>query len=199
MIGIIDYGMGNLKSIYKAFEHLGYPVKFISKPGDFNDLKGLVLPGVGAFPEAMKNMIKSGLSSTIKEYAASGKPLLGICLGMHLLFEKGYENEVVNGLGLLPGEIKNLSGGVKIPHMGWNMLTITRSHPLLQGLSINPYVYFVHSYVLSKKNSNVIGTTTYGKVIPVAVADKNIMGLQFHPEKSGDEGMTILKNFGAML
>ncbi len=199
MIGIIDYGMGNLKSIYKAFEFLGYPVKFITSPDGLDGLSGAVLPGVGAFPEAMDNLTGAGFPEAIKGFIKSGRPFLGICLGMQLIFELGFENKKRAGLGLLPGQINSIKGEVKVPHMGWNRLEISRPHFLWKGLSPEPYLYFVHSYVLDSITQDVIGTTNYGKTIPAAVARDNVIGLQFHPEKSGNEGLIILKNYGEML
>ncbi|AZR74029.1 imidazole glycerol phosphate synthase, glutamine amidotransferase subunit [Anoxybacter fermentans] len=199
MIGIIDYGMGNLKSIRKAMEYLNYPVKMITRPEEIQKMSGLILPGVGAFPKAMENLIRNGFVEAIKYAIDQGKPFLGICLGMQLLFEVGYEDQKASGLGFLSGEVKRLKGGVKIPHMGWNRIYCKVEHPLWQGLSKEPYMYFVHSYALSEMTDDVIATTIYGEEIPVAVARENIMGVQFHPEKSGDEGLRILKNFGEMV
>ncbi len=199
MIGIIDYGMGNLKSIYKAMEYLGYSVKLITKPEEFKKVNGLILPGVGAFPKAMENLYKSGLIDEMRNVIDQGKPFLGICLGMQMFFEMGYEDQPVEGLGLLAGEVKRLKDGVKIPHMGWNRLNFKVDHPLWQGLSSEPYMYFVHSFVLNRMTEDVIGTAIYGEEISVAVARNNIMGVQFHPEKSGEEGLKILRNFGELI
>ncbi len=199
MIGIIDYGMGNLKSIYKAMEYLGYSIRFVTKPNELKEVSGLILPGVGAFSQAMENLNKVGLVEEIQNVAVQGKPILGICLGMQLLFEIGYEGQRTEGLGLLSGGIDKLKKGVKIPHMGWNRLHCKTNHPLWVGLSAEPYMYFVHSFALNQMTEDVIGTTIYGEEIPVAVARNNLMGVQFHPEKSGEEGLRILRNYGELI
>lgn len=200
MIGIIDYGMGNLKSIFKAIRYLGYQVKLVKEPADLKSVSGMILPGVGAFPKAMENLKKLGYPTMIKTMIKQGKPILGICLGMQLLFARGYEGMAVSGLEILPGEVRRIKSAenLKIPHMGWNRLQI-KKHPLWQGLSSESFMYFVHSYALQQMTADVIGTTFYGQEIPVAVAHNNVLGVQFHPEKSGREGLMILNNFGRML
>lgn len=200
MIGIIDYGMGNLKSIYNAIKYLGYPVKLVKEPRELMTVAGVILPGVGAFPKAMENLREKGFPAGIKMVIEQGKPFLGICLGMQLLFTRGYEGIEVAGLQILPGEVRKIqpTGSLKVPHMGWNRLQL-REHPLWQGLSFHPFMYFVHSYALSQITAEVIATTDYGQEISVAVAEKNIFGVQFHPEKSGSDGLMILNNFGRMI
>ena len=200
MIGIIDYGMGNLKSIVNAINYLGFQVKLVKEPRELMTVAGVILPGVGAFPKAMKNLIDQGFPAVIKTVVKQGKPFLGICLGMQLLFMRGYEGNEVAGLEIIPGEVKKIQpeGRLKVPHMGWNCLKL-KEHPLWQGLSLKPYMYFVHSYALSQMTSEVIATADYGQEIPVAVAERNVFGVQFHPEKSGSDGLMILNNFGRMI
>lgn len=197
MIGIVDYGMGNLFSVSKALERLNADY-FIS--GDKEKLLGadaLLLPGVGSFRDAMEVL----QVDTIKEFAASGKPLLGICLGMQLLFEDSDENGFTKGLGLLPGHVRRFSGtnaageSYKVPHMGWNKLEFVSSSPLLKGLE-EDYVYFVHSYFVSADNSEVLlAKANYHEEVSAVVGKDNIFGMQFHPEKSSKLGMALLSNF----
>lgn len=197
MIGIVDYGMGNLFSVSKALERLNADY-FIS--GDKEELlraDGLLLPGVGSFRDAMEVL----QVDTIKEFAASGKPLLGICLGMQLLFEDSDENGFTKGLGLLPGHVRRFSGTnpagetYKVPHMGWNKLEFVNSSPLLDGLE-EDYVYFVHSYYVSADNSDVLlAKANYHEEVSAVVGKDNIFGMQFHPEKSSKLGMALLSNF----
>jgi imidazole glycerol-phosphate synthase subunit HisH len=197
MIGIVDYGMGNLFSVSKALERLNADY-FIS--GDKDELlsaDALLLPGVGSFRDAMEVL----QVDTIKEFAASGKPLLGICLGMQLLFEDSDENGFTKGLGLLPGHVRRFSGmnaageTYKVPHMGWNKLEFVKSSPLLDGLE-EDYVYFVHSYYVSAENSDVLlAKANYHEEVSAVVGKDNIFGMQFHPEKSSKLGMGLLSNF----
>jgi glutamine amidotransferase len=197
MIGIVDYGMGNLFSVSKALERLNADY-FIS--GDKEELlraDALLLPGVGSFRDAMDVL----QVETIKEFAASGKPLLGICLGMQLLFEDSDENGFTKGLGLLPGHVRRFSGTnaagetYKVPHMGWNKLEFVNSSPLLKGLE-EDYVYFVHSYYVSADNSGVLlAKANYHEEVSAVVGKDNIFGMQFHPEKSSKLGMALLSNF----
>lgn len=198
MIGIIDYGMGNLRSVEKALEFLGYQA-FVSC--DLESLKKadkLILPGVGAFKDAIKTLEDTGLAAFIKYWTAENKPLLGICLGMQLLFESSEEYGVHQGLGILEGNIKRLPKGEKIPHMGWNSLNVKKEAPLFCGLPDTPYVYFVHSYYLQTEADIVSATCVYGQEISVAAQKGNIYALQFHPEKSGEIGLKILDNFGRL-
>jgi imidazole glycerol-phosphate synthase subunit HisH len=197
MIGIVDYGMGNLFSVSKALERLNADY-FIS--GDKDELlsaDALLLPGVGSFRDAMEVL----QVDTIKEFAASGKPLLGICLGMQLLFEDSDENGFTKGLGLLPGHVRRFSGTneagetYKVPHMGWNKLKFVNSSPLLEGLE-EDYVYFVHSYYVDAENSEVLlAKANYHEEVSAVVGKDNIFGMQFHPEKSSKLGMALLSNF----
>ena len=198
MIGIIDYGMGNLRSVQKAFEFLGYKAEILSDRKEIEKADKLVLPGVGAFAEAINTIRKKEFDKAVFEAVDKNKPFLGICLGMQMIFDKSYENGEHNGLGLIGGLIKRLPDGVKIPHIGWNNLSIKTRGVLFKDLPENPYVYFVHSYYLQTDEPVVSATTFYSKEIQVAVEKDNIFALQFHPEKSGDIGLKILDNFGGL-
>ncbi|MCD8048877.1 MAG: imidazole glycerol phosphate synthase subunit HisH [Clostridia bacterium] len=196
MIAVIDYGAGNLKNVAKALDFLGFPSVVTSDAEVIAKADKLILPGVGAFGDAMRSLTESGLDALIKNVVSSGKPLLGICLGMQLLFDESEESPGVKGLSLLPGKIRRLPqiDNLKIPHMGWNDLIYCRG-TLFEGLS-NPYVYFVHSYYLDAADkADVAAKTHYGIDVEVAVEHKNIFATQFHPEKSGAEGLKILANF----
>lgn len=197
MIGIIDYGMGNLYSMSKALERLGYTWEFVSDPAKLSSYDGCVLPGVGAYGDAMRNIRETGLDRAIKEYAAFGKPILGICLGMQLLFTRSEEHGEHEGLNLLPGEVVRFSGEYKIPHMGWNQLQLAQpDHPLLEGVSSGDYVYFVHSYHVCVGDSrDLLATCDYYQPVTGIVGRGNLFGMQFHPEKSGAAGMRLLQNF----
>lgn len=198
MIGIIDYGMGNLRSVLNAFAYLGFDACIVSNPTDIQKSDKLVLPGVGAFADAIKTIKKKELDKAILEAVWNGKQFLGICLGMQLIFEYSEENGVHEGLGLLRGNVVKLSGTEKIPHMGWNCLDIKKDTPLLKGISNQPYVYFVHSYYPETLTEYVSATTFYGKDIQIGVQKDNVFAFQFHPEKSSTVGLTILKNFGGL-
>ncbi|SNX54545.1 imidazole glycerol phosphate synthase subunit HisH [Thermoanaerobacterium sp. RBIITD] len=200
MIGIIDYGMGNLRSVEKAFQYIGEDAKIIDDVGMIKEADALVLPGVGAFPDAMEVLDKKGLTNVIKDEVKKGKLFLGICLGMQLLFERGYEVKEVKGLGFLKGEIREIETDLKIPHIGWNSLLIKRDTPLLRGLKDGDNVYFVHSYCLvNGDEGDICAVAEYGVEIPAVVCKGNIFSCQFHPEKSGDIGLQILRNFADML
>ncbi len=198
MIAIIDYGMGNLRSVQKAFEYLGYNAVITDDIAEMERADKLVLPGVGAFGDAIQTIRDKGIDKVIYKAAEDKKPFLGICLGMQMIFDKSYEYGEFEGLGLIKGEIKLLPDNVKKPHIGWNDLDIKMRSPLFEGLPEKPYVYFVHSYYLETDAPVVSATTYYGKDIQVAVQKDNIFALQFHPEKSGDVGLQILKNFGGV-
>ncbi|WP_024833080.1 imidazole glycerol phosphate synthase subunit HisH [Ruminiclostridium josui] len=199
MIAIIDYGVGNLASVNKAFSFIGYDSKISSDHGEILAADKVVLPGVGAFADAMESLDKTGMISVIKQVAQKGTPLLGICLGMQLLFDYSTEGgEKVEGLGLLKGSVNQfpLDMGLKVPHMGWNSLDIRQNKGIFSGVRQNSYVYFVHSYFVTAENtSDVAAVCKYGIGFDAAVCKGNIMGVQFHPEKSGDVGLEILKNF----
>ena len=198
MIAVIDYGMGNLRSVQKAFEYLGYKAVITQQPSEIQKADKVVLPGVGAFKDAMQTIKQKGIDKVLYDVVKQKKPLLGICLGMQMFFEKSYEYGEHKGLAILQGEIVKLPEGVKIPHMGWNSLNIKKKNPLFEGLSQEPYVYFVHSYHLNTEADIVSATTYYGKEIQVAAQKENVFALQFHPEKSGDVGLNILQNFGRL-
>ena len=196
MIGIIDYGMGNLRSVQKAFEYLGYEAFISDDPARILQADKVILPGVGAFCDAIETLRARKMDEAIFQVVKENKPLLGICLGMQLMFEKSYENGSYTGLGLLPGEIVRLPETEKIPQIGWNSLNIKQRSPLFDGLGEEPYVYFVHSYYLETTAPVVSATCFYGKEIAVAAQQNNILALQFHPEKSADVGLHILNQFG---
>ena len=195
MIAIVDYGAGNLRNVSKAFDYLGIENIVTDDISIIKNADKIVLPGVGSFGEGVANLKKLGLDKCLKEAAAESKPILGICLGMQMLFDESEESPNVKGLGILKGKIRKLPkiGDLKIPHMGWN--DITTKGKLFQGLD-KPFVYFVHSYYLDAEDKSVVSArTTYGIEIEVAVEWKNIFGAQFHPEKSSEVGLRILSNF----
>jgi glutamine amidotransferase len=200
MIKIIDYGMGNLRSVQKTFEKLGYEAQITSKPVDIEKAKGIILPGVGAFEDAIKNLKLSGLVESIYEAVNKGVPFLGICLGMQMLLSISEENGIHEGLNIIPGKVIRLPGKVTVPHMGWNQIEIKKQHPLLKGINVGDFVYFVHSYyVVPDDYDNTVCVTDYGVKFSSIIADKNIMGIQFHPEKSGGVGLKILENYGELV
>lgn len=200
MIAVIDYGVGNLFSVEKALAALGAEVRVTSDAAEIATADKIVLPGVGAFGDCMKNLTATGLIPTIRTCVAKGTPLLGICVGLQILFEGSEESPGVAGLGLLKGMVRKIQApGLKVPHMGWNSLTITEPRQnvdLFKGLSVKPYVYFVHSYhAVPSDRSIITSAAVYGELLTASVAAGNIQATQFHPEKSGDVGLTILKNF----
>lgn len=199
MIAIVDYGVGNLFSLVSSFRAIGVEAKLTSDRREIEQADKILLPGVGAFEDASKKLFASGLAEVVVSEAKKGKPILGICLGMQLLFEKSYEYGEYAGLGLLKGEIRPIADvvpkGYKIPHIGWNKLDITKENELFRYLVGGNYVYFVHSYYAADCEDNVIATTEYGGILTAAVANKNVYGCQFHPEKSGEVGLKILKAF----
>ena len=196
MVGIIDYGVGNLFSLRSSFAAIGAEAFVSSDAAQLAKADRLILPGVGAFGDAAQKLKDSGLDTFVKEQAASGKPLMGICLGMQLLFEKSYEYGEHEGLGLLKGQVVGMSGKLppelKIPHMGWNALQLTKPARLLEEGS---YVYFVHSFYAENCEDSIAAVTDYGIPITAAVEKDNIFGCQFHPEKSGNVGLEILRKF----
>ncbi len=199
-LGVIDYGMGNRRSVQKAFEHVGAPAAITSDHGELAACDGLVLPGVGAFPAAMRNLRTRGLDDLIRAQVAAGTPLLGICLGMQLLFERSAEGEPTAGLGLLGGEVTWLAAGeLRLPHIGWNEVRFERSSPLTAGLPRAgcPF-YHVHSLAVRPSDpAQVIGTSEYGERFASMVGGGGVFGVQFHPEKSSAHGLRMLGAFVA--
>lgn len=201
MLAILDYGMANLRSVQKAFERHGHAAQIISTPEEIQHADRLVVPGVGAFRDAIALLNRTGLAQAIIAHAKSGRPLLGICLGLQLLMDVGYEDGTHQGLGLIPGTCVRFTvdappHNLKVPHMGWNALAFTRPAPLFHGLPQNPYVYFVHSYHVVPKEASVIAATAdYGTPFVAAIWKDNIMATQFHPEKSQEIGGAMLRNF----
>ena len=202
MIAIVDYGVGNLFSLQSSFAAIGAEGKITAQKEDLEAADCILLPGVGAFEDAAKKLRRTGLDQTLKELAAKGKPLMGICLGMQLLFEKSYEYGCHEGLGLLRGSVRPIRevipADLKIPHIGWNGLIFKQESPLLKYIQPGDYVYFVHSYYAADCTPAVIATAEYGAELTAAVADGNVFGCQFHPEKSGEVGLKILKAFVEM-
>lgn len=199
-IAIVDYGMGNLHSVSKAVERLGYKPLVTGEREEILAADGIILPGVGAFGDAMEQLRETSLDSVMKEAAESGKPLLGICLGMQLLFSRSEEHGKFEGLDILPGSVVRFTGGdYKVPHMGWNSLQFEkREHPLFAGLE-EGHVYFVHSYhVLPEVQADLLAVTDYGQPVTAIVGRDSVYGMQFHPEKSGELGMSLLHNFLAL-
>ncbi len=200
MIAIIDYDAGNLKSVEKALKFLGEEAVITRQKEEILNADKVILPGVGAFGDAMHNLNQFGLVDVIKEVVDLGKPFLGICLGLQLLFERSEESPGVKGLGILKGEILRIPDcpGLKIPHMGWNSLKIKPEAKLFKGLE-DPYVYFVHSYYLKAADESIVAATTeYSTIIHASVQSGNVFACQFHPEKSSRVGLQILRNFAEM-
>ncbi|KAF1086427.1 Imidazole glycerol phosphate synthase subunit HisH 1 [Sporotomaculum syntrophicum] len=200
MIAIVDYGMGNLRSVAKGFEKMGFGVEVTSNPQELEQAAGVVLPGVGAFADAMSNLRNRGLVDAIHRVIAAGKPFLGICLGLQLLFEYSEEWGITEGLAVFPGRVRRLPPGLKIPHMGWNTLTYQKSCPLFQGIPDQAAFYFVHSYYVEPADPELtVVTTEYGMDFTSVAAKDNVYGIQFHPEKSSALGLRILENFGRLV
>ncbi len=197
MIAIIDYGAGNLFSVKNALDFIGEESIITSEKNEIISAHSIILPGVGAFPDAMKMLKKADLIDTIKEQAKK-KPLLGICLGMQVLFDEGLEFEETKGLSLIEGSVDRIKTDLKIPHMGYNQLEINKQSPLLKGLNEFDSVYFVHSFMAYTDSENVLAYCDYNIKIPALVQKGNVYGAQFHPEKSGEVGLAILRNFGGL-
>ena len=195
---IVDYGVGNLKSVANALSYVGVDHRITGDPGELERANAILLPGVGAFPDAIKKLRQTGLDQDIIRMGRK-KPVLGICLGMQLLFERGEEGENCTGLGVISGGVKRMETSCKLPHIGWNALSFPQPSTLFRGLDEGAWVYFVHSFSgRADDPRQVIATTDYGMEVVAAVQNGNFFGTQFHPEKSGDVGLEILKNFGAM-
>ena len=201
MITIVDYGMGNLRSVQKGFERVGHEAKISARPADIDSASKLVLPGVGAFGDGMLALNERGLAEPIKRWVRGNKPFLGICLGLQMLFTKGYEDGEQAGLDLFPGVVRRFKPdlGVKIPHMGWNDLRMVRRPPLLQGFPEDGSVYFVHSYVVVPDQQDLVACTTeHGESFVSMIWQENIFATQFHPEKSQGLGLEILRRFAEL-
>lgn len=198
MIAIIDYGAGNIQSVYKALEYIGCDAFITNDKNKILKADGAVLPGVGSFGDTMDTMNSYGIKDTVIDFINSKKPFLGICLGLQLLFPYSEESPNAKGLGVFDGTIKKIPSGdgLKIPHIGWNSLEIKKENGLFKGIDKNSYVYFVHSYFLDAKDKKIVSAQTeYGVKIDAAIEKDNVFATQFHPEKSGETGLKILKNF----
>ena len=198
MIAIIDYGAGNIQSVSKALVHIGCDCFITNKKDEILSADAAVLPGVGSFGDTVDSLNKLGIKEAVIEFIKSGKPFLGICLGLLLLFPGSDESKGAEGLGIFDGTITKIpnGAGLKIPHMGWNSLTVKKGSRLFEGIEENPYVYFVHSYYLNAADKSIVAAQTeYGVTIDAAVERGNVFATQFHPEKSGETGLKILKNF----
>ncbi|MFO8057129.1 MAG: imidazole glycerol phosphate synthase subunit HisH [bacterium] len=208
MIAVVDYGMGNLHSVHKGFENWGFDVRVTSSPAEIDNAHGVVLPGVGAFRDCMKNLDRLGLIEPLRRSIRSGKPFLGICLGLQVLFSESEEFGRSQGMGVFPGKVTRFSSSMpdpdnpagpflKIPHMGWNQVAKTQDVPALEGIEPGSYFYFVHSYYVAPEEPEIAATTTdYGVEFISSVARDNVFACQFHPEKSQKLGLKIIKNFG---
>ena len=199
MIAIVDYGMGNLRSVQKGFERVGFQVEVTREVSKIASARGIVLPGVGAFQACMENLRRFELIETIRRVVRDQKPFLGICLGFQLLFAESEEFGLQKGLDLFPGRVVGFhaGNGLKVPHMGWNRIEIKQNTPFLDGLSSGDYVYFVHSFFVVPEDSSVVATTTdYGSPFVSSIATERLFACQFHPEKSQELGLRILANFG---
>ena len=208
MIAVIDYGVGNLFSLLSSLNYVGLDTKLTNSIEEIKNANGIILPGVGAFRDAIGNLEKYGLKETLINEAKNGKPFLGICLGMQMLFEKSYEYGEYEGLGLINGTVEEIkkyipeNSDLKIPHMGWNSLIINdrfKDDKILKDVDNNEYVYYVHSYFTKTDMKNIVTYSEYGTKIPGIVKNENVYGMQFHPEKSGDTGLKLLKNWGELI
>ncbi len=202
MIAIIDYGVGNLFSLKSSFAAIGAEVTVTNKKEDIENADSIILPGVGAFEDAAKKLMETGLVDVIREQVSNGKPLMGICLGMQMLFEKSYEYGEHDGLGLIKGSVRPIADVIpadyKIPHIGWNALDFKKESPLFKYIKNGDYVYFVHSFYAADCDEAVTATGEYGADLTACVENKNVFGCQFHPEKSGNVGLNILRAFAEM-
>jgi glutamine amidotransferase len=199
MIAIIDYGLSNLRSVQRAFAQCGVAAEIITTPEKMHSARGAVIPGVGAFGQAMVNLRAAGFVDAIHEFVASGKPFGGICLGMQLLFEESEELGQYQGLGLLKGSVKKFVGGVKVPHIGWNQVHIMHDTPLLADIQSDSYAYFVHSYYVAPSDESLVcATTDYGTPFSSVVVRDNLYAFQFHPEKSQQVGLQMVRNFARL-
>ena len=199
MIAVIDYGMGNLRSVQKGFEKVGFAAEITADPNTVRKADKVVLPGVGAFGDAMTNLRDAGMIEAIRETVKAGKPFLGICLGLQLMFDTSEEGGFHQGLSIFPGRVRLLPPGLKVPHMGWNQIEIQKADPILKGIPEGSAFYFVHSYYADPADPKVTTTLTeYGIRFTSIASSENVFGIQFHPEKSSSLGLHILKNFGEL-
>ncbi len=199
MIGVVDFGMGNLLSVQKALQRVGCAPRVVRTPEELAESDRLVLPGVGAFGRAMENLKRRGLLAPLRTACKEGKPLLGICLGLQLLFESSEEHGHHSGLGLFRGDVRRFPTDLRVPHIGWNQVRITRENPLFDGVPDNAFFYFVQSYYVRPEDPTLVsGTTDYGITFAAAAGKENVFGVQFHPEKSQQAGLRILANFGRL-
>jgi len=197
MISIIDYGLGNLKSVHKALKSLGFTSKITSSIKDINNSNGIIFPGVGSFGDCMKELDNRGLINSLKKSISSGKPFMGICLGLQILFERSEESPNVEGLSILKGEISKIKfdNDLKVPHMGWNKINIIKDSSILQGINSDTWMYFVHSFKFNNDLKITDSVSSYGEIFSASINKDNIFATQFHPEKSSKIGLAILKNF----
>jgi glutamine amidotransferase len=195
MIAIADYGIGNLGSVTKAFRHVGAEVRLTGDPEALGQAEALVLPGDGAFGAALAEIERRGLVGVLREAVETGKPILGICIGMQLLFDESEEHGRFRGLGVLPGRVRRFDGDLPVPHMGWNRLHARQRHPILAGVPDGAHVYFVHSYFCDAPADVVIASSDYGRDFAAIVGRQNVLGIQFHPEKSQEVGLRMVANF----
>jgi imidazole glycerol-phosphate synthase subunit HisH len=201
MIAIIDYDAGNIKSLQFALDKLNVESVLTKDPATIKNASSIILPGVGAFKDAIASLNELGMTKVIREEVANGKPILGICLGMQLFYETSYEDGDWEGIGLLKGSVNRIPDIVKVPHMGWNTLQKQQESPLFQNISGDPFVYFVHSYAIggNYEKETLVSSSEYGITVPAIVQKGNITGMQFHPEKSGVIGLQLLKNYEEMI
>jgi glutamine amidotransferase len=197
---VVDYGAGNLRSVQRALEAVGQQPIVTSDPALLADADAAILPGVGSANDAMKALRRLGLAEPLRTFAASGRPFLGVCVGLQVFFDWSDEGGGVECLGIIPGTVRRFTAdaaaGLKVPHMGWNSVSLRRSHPLLDGVPDNSYFYFVHSYLAAPADPEaVVGATEYGETFPAIVAQRNVAAVQFHPEKSADLGLRLYANF----
>jgi glutamine amidotransferase len=199
VIAIVDYGMGNLRSVQKAFEKVGAEARVVEDPRELAAAAGIVLPGVGAFGQAMGNLSASGWVEPLREACANGLPFIGICLGMQLLFDSSEEMGQHAGLGIMAGDVRRFRGNLKVPQMGWNQIHVRHPSPLLEDVPDGSFAFFVHSYYcVPRDNSTVLATTAYGNEFASVVGRENVLGAQFHPEKSQTVGLQMLENFAVI-
>ncbi len=199
MIAVVDYGMGNLRSVQKAFEKLGFDARITSSPDEIEQAAGVVVPGVGAFADTMESLTSAGVQEAVLAQIGRGRPFLGICLGLQVLMGESEEGGLHRGLGVFEGRVRRLPDQVKVPHMGWNQVEVVRPTPVFDGIESGSYFYFVHSYYVDPADPEAVaGRTDYGVRFASVLSHDNLVAVQFHPEKSGMRGLRLLSNFGGM-